>query len=353
MDFFPIAKIFLHALPPERAHNLTITALKKGWVPILPVREYEQLHTSLWGLEFMNPVGLAAGFDKDAEVYNEMAHHGFGFVETGSVTPLPQPGNEEPRLFRLPSDQAVINRMGMNSKGGEAFCANLAGRTTKRVVGANLGKNKTSTDAVADYVTLLRSTYPLADYITLNISSPNTEGLRKMQEQKQLEELIKELFAVRESLIADIGVKKPILIKIAPDNTPEQLEDIARLSLEYQVDGLILTNTSVARPASLTGIARFEKGGLSGKPIFTLATETLRTMRRLTKGAIPLIGSGGISSGADAYAKIKAGASLLQLYSALVYQGLGLVQKIKDDLVESLARDGFKHISEAVGVEAR
>ena len=353
MNWFPIAKIFLHALAPENAHNLTLKALQKNWVPVEPVREYDSLNTTLWNLNFPNPVGLAAGFDKNAEVIDPVSQHGFGFIEVGSVTPLPQPGNEQPRLFRLPADRAVINRMGMNNKGADVFCANLENRKSQLVVGANIGRNKISTDAIADYLSLLKRVYPVANYIAVNISSPNTEGLRKLQEKKLLEELIQNLLQMRDALEGQYNSRKPIIIKIAPDNSPEQFQDIAELAMQYNVDGLIVNNTTVARPASLMSVSRFETGGLSGPPMFALSTETLRTMYRLTKGSIPLIGCGGISSGADAYAKIKAGASLVQLYTGLVYEGFGLVQKIKDDLAELLQRDGFINISEAVGVEAK
>ena len=352
MNWFPIAKIFLHALAPEKAHNLTVEALKRNWVPVAPVREYDSLSTTLWDMHFPNPIGLAAGFDKNAEVIDPVSRHGFGFIEVGSVTPLPQPGNEQPRLFRLPADRAVINRMGFNNHGADIFCANLESKTSRCIVGANIGKNKTSVDAIADYLSLLKRVYPVADYIVINISSPNTEGLRKLQEKKLLEELIQDLLQMRGALQAQYNIRKPIIIKIAPDNSPEQLHDIADLAVRYNIDGLIVNNTSVARPESLTSVNRFEKGGLSGAPIFTMSTQTLRSVYKMTGGSIPLIGCGGISSGADAYAKIKAGASLIQLYTALVYEGFGLVQKIKDDLAELLVGDGYANISEAVGVEA-
>lgn len=348
---YSLAKLFLFQMSPEKAHHLALWALKNNIVPACP-REYDSLRTNVWGIDFANPVGIAGGFDKNAEVIDPLSKQGVGFVEVGSVTPLPQSGNPLPRLFRLVQDRAVINRMGMNNRGMEAFAANLAARKSKLPIGANLAKNKTSEDAVADYVTLLKYVYPLCDYFALNISSPNTLGLRKMQEREQLESLLIALFKAREELQAQHGTKKPILVKVAPDNSNEQLEDIADVALQYKVDGLIVTNTSTSRPDSLLSAHKTETGGLSGAPIFELATETLRIMYRLTKGSIPLVGVGGIMDGEDAYIKIKAGASLVQLYSGLVYEGMQLVQDIKDDMAELLAADGFTNIAQAVGSES-
>jgi dihydroorotate dehydrogenase len=353
MNWFSLARPIIHAMQPETAHDLTIKALRFGLVPTPPPQEYESLHTTVCGLHFLNPIGMAAGFDKNAEVVSALAKHGFGFVEAGTVTPLPQAGNPKPRIFRLEEDEAAINRLGFNNKGADAFYANMKRARTKRIVGANIGKNKTTENATSDYVLLLKRVYDVCDYITVNISSPNTEGLRKLQERKQLDELIKAIYTTREKIVEETGTYKPVFVKIAPDNTPEQLEDIVIVAKKYEIDGLIVSNTTISRPETLQSVSRNETGGLSGKPLFDLSTANLKIVYRLSEGKIPLIGVGGISSGEDAYAKIRAGASLIQIYTAFIYQGFGLIQEIKDTLVACLERDGFSHISEAVGVDVR
>ncbi len=334
-------------LDPERAHGLALAALKAGLVPSgRPVAE-PRLRTTLWGLEFANPLGLAAGFDKEAEAVDAALGLGFGFVEIGSVTPEPQPGNPRPRLFRLPEDGAVINRMGFNSRGLEVARANLERRRRRGVVGINLGKNKTSQDAAADYRKGVVALGPLADYLVVNVSSPNTPGLRALQGRAPLADLLGAVKAARDGLER----KPPLLLKIAPDLTDEDKADIAAVVLDLEIDGLIATNTTIARPDGLRGTRRGEAGGLSGRPLLAPSTRVLADMYRLTGGRIPLIGVGGVASGADAYAKIRAGASLVQLYSALVYGGPDLVTRILRDLSARLAADGFNSVAEAVGAD--
>lgn len=349
MDFYPVMGPLLRLAPPECAHRASIWALKWGLVGGGGTDD-PLLHTRLWDLDFPNPVGLAAGFDKNAEVADLFP--GFGFVEVGTVTPKPQGGNPRPRLFRLPEDGAVINRLGFNSEGMLAVRARLERRKGRRVLGVNLGCNRDSPDAAADYVAGLRALGPHADYAVINVSSPNTPGLRDLQERAALTALIARLMETRSEILAP-GRTLPLLLKIAPDLGPAQLADLAAVATDSKIDGLIVSNTTVIRPAGLKGRYRNEPGGLSGTPLFAPSTEVLRAMYRLTKGRTPLIGVGGIGSGADAYTKIKAGASLVQLYTALIYQGPGLVGRIKAGLAQALRRDGFASVAQAVGVEAR
>lgn len=342
----------LFLLPPEKAHRAAIRALQTGVAPRSRF-SHPSLATELAGFALPNPVGLAAGFDKNAECVAGALASGFGFVEIGTVTPRAQPGNPQPRLFRLTEHEAVINRLGFNNEGVNAAATRLAARKAKGMVGGNVGKNKDSTDATADYVAAMRVLYPHVDYITANISSPNTPGLRDLQQAGALRELIIALKQTRDELCA-VGEKaKPIFIKIAPDNDDPMLEVIAEVALSEKLDGLIVSNTTLTRE----GVARHrfagETGGLSGKPLMAFSTDRLRKTYQLTRGEIPLIGVGGIASAEDAYAKIRAGATAVQLYTALVYQGFGLVEKINRGLAGLLARDGFLHISDAVGADAR
>jgi dihydroorotate dehydrogenase len=347
-DYFRIAGPLVRLFPAETAHGLTIAALKTGLVPHQPAYNDPVLSIRLWGRDFKNPVGLAAGFDKNAEVPDMMLGQGFGFVEIGSVTPRPQPGNPRPRLFRLSPDKAVINRMGFNNEGMDVVAGRLARRRRAGIVGANLGKNKDTEDAAADYEKGVRTLGPLSDYLVINVSSPNTPGLRALQGKAPLEELVRR---TRKAVDA-LAVRIPLLLKIAPDLTEEDLQDIAEVALAGGLDGLIVSNTTITRPDSLISERRAETGGLSGTPLFAPSTEVLRRVYTLTQGRLPLIGVGGIASGADAYAKIRAGASLLQVYSALVYQGTSLVTRIKQELAEALRRDGFTCLLDAVGVDA-
>lgn len=348
MDYYSVLGRLVRLLPAETAHTAAINALQSTLLPPSASPDHPALRVKLLGFEFPNPVGLAAGFDKNAEVVKPLFSQGFGFVEAGTVTPLPQPGNPRPRMFRLTEDAAVINRLGFNNEGVHIFVENLEKQKPKGIVGANIGKNKDSLDALYDFVTSLEAVYPYASYITVNISSPNTVGLRDLQQKSQLSELMAAVTRKRDEL-AGQGVRKPVLYKIAPDLTPGNKEDIVEVALAHHVDGLIISNTTVTRPDSLKSSHAPEKGGLSGKPLFALSTDTLSDIYKLSGNKIPLIGVGGISSAEDAYEKIKAGASLVQLYSALVYQGFGLVKQINKGLITLLERDGFKHISEAVG----
>jgi len=351
-DLYTLVGPLLRKLDPEQAHGLTIRALKSRLVPGRRAVSHASLEQTLWGLRFPNPVGLAAGFDKNAEVPDAMLGQGFGFVEIGSVTPRPQPGNPKPRMFRLSEDQAVINRMGFNNQGLDAVAARLLARPRIGIVGANLGKNKDTEDAASDYEKGAAKLAPLSDYIVINVSSPNTPGLRALQGRDQLEGLVGR---TRDALDqASAGAKRPpLLLKIAPDLNDEDLADIAAVALAGALDGLIVSNTTIARPASLQSGHATETGGLSGAPLLAPSTAVLHQMYALTEGKLPLIGAGGIAGAADAYAKIKAGAALVQVYSALVYQGTALVERINRGLIALLAADGYNNIADAVGAAHR
>jgi dihydroorotate dehydrogenase len=341
---------FLDRMEAERAHGLAVLALKLGLVPRDRETDPGLLRQSLFGLTFVNPIGIAAGFDKNGEVVAPLFRLGFGFVEVGSVTPRPQPGNPRPRLFRLTADRAVINRMGFNNRGIAAMAGRLQGRNTAQgIVGINLGKNKDQADAAADYTEGTRLLGSGADYLVINVSSPNTPGLRALQSRDALAGLIEAVLAARANLMR----RPPLLLKIAPDLTDADRQDIAEVARASGLDGLIVSNTTIARPAGLDPRFAQEAGGLSGRPLLAPATEILRDLYRRTGGKLPIIGVGGISSAEDAYAKIRAGASLVQLYTALVFEGPGLVRRIKDGLAALLARDGFGNIAEAVGADTR
>ena len=349
LDPFRLGLPFLRLLDPEAAHKVTIAALKSGATRIIhPKADDAALGVDLFGLHFPNPVGLSAGFDKNAEVPDAMLGLGFGFVEVGSITPRPQPGNPKPRIFRLPQQRAVINRLGFNNDGFEAARPRLQQRGRHSgVVGVNLGANKDSDDRQADYVAGVQTLGPFASYITVNISSPNTPGLRALQGREELAGLIAGVDAARHNLPND----PPVLLKIAPDLIAEELEDVAQVVMESAIDGLIVSNTTIAGRDKVSGAHAGETGGLSGGPLFELSTQVLRDVYRLTEGKLPLIGVGGISSGADAYAKIRAGASLVQLYTALIYEGPGLVGEIKRDLLKYLHTDGYESIVDAIGAD--
>jgi dihydroorotate dehydrogenase len=334
----------LRTLDAEDAHGWAIRGLKAGLGP-RGGPDDPILAGSLAGLALPNVVGLAPGFDKDAEVFGPMLRAGFGFVECGTVTPRPQPGNPRPRLFRLAEDRAVINRMGFNNRGLDAFATRLAGRGPG-VVGANIGANKDSEDRIGDYVTGLRRLWGLASYLTINISSPNTPGLRALQTRDALEELLGRLAEARNGLPGEGAV--PMFLKVAPDLEAGEIETIAETSFSHGLAGIMVSNTTVSRPA-LKSRFRDEAGGLSGAPLTGLSTRVLRDFAQASAGRLALVGVGGIGSGADAYAKIRAGANAVQLYSALVFEGPGLVEHIKRQLAQRLRADGFSSISEAVG----
>jgi dihydroorotate dehydrogenase len=339
----------LRLLPPEAAHTATIRALRAGAGPVQHGSDPPILRTRLAGLDLPNPIGLAAGFDKNAEVPDAMLAAGFGFVECGTVTPLAQAGNPKPRLFRLEEDGAVINRLGFNNEGLAPFCARMRRRSARPgVVGANIGVNKDAADRIADYVLGLRRVWLHARYVTVNISSPNTPGLRGLQDKSALEDLLAQLGEARAPLERAHG-RRPLFLKVAPDIDETAVRDIAEAALAARLDGLIVSNTTIARPETLTSRHRGQTGGLSGKPLMAPSTQVLALFRTVLGDRLPLIGVGGIASGADAYAKIRAGASAVQLYTGLVYGGPSLVQTIKAELADRLKADGFAKVADAVG----
>ena len=340
--FYPAFRPLAFTLRAEAAHRATIRALKL-MPPRRPPDFAASLKSKVAGIEFPTPVGLAAGFDKDAEVPEQMLSLGFGFVEVGTVTPRPQGGNPRPRLFRLTQDRAVINRMGFNNAGQPAAFGRLIECTHMHgVIGVNVGANKDTTDRIADYVEGIRAMAPVATYLTINISSPNTPGLRGLQDQGALEEL---LVAVQE-----VGAKKPIFLKVAPDLADGDVERIVRAAIDHRIDALIVANTTVSRPPLKSRHAD-EQGGLSGAPLKPLALDALRRFRRASAGEIPLIGVGGIVGVEDAWERIRAGASLVQLYTAMVYQGPGIARRIAHGLALRLKREGYANVAEAVGTE--
>lgn len=336
-------------LDPEVAHNLSIAALKSGFMPFRDAAIDPVLKTEVFGLSFPNPIGLSAGYDKNGAVLDALLGLGFGFVEAGSVTPKAQAGNPKPRIFRLTEDQAVINRLGFNNKGLDVALTNFKAPRRAGIVGANLGANKNSDDRIADYVTGLKTLSPHADYVTVNISSPNTPGLRALQGKGELEDLLGRLMEARLSLPNVAGQTKPLLLKIAPDLTEADKRDIAEVAVAMKLDGLIATNTTITRPESLSAAQKTEMGGLSGAPLKSLSLQLVKDMYQLTNGTIPIIGVGGIATAADAYERIKAGASLVQIYSAMVYDGPYLAHKIATELAVLLKADGVASVSDAVG----
>lgn len=341
---FPLLQPVIRCLDPEAAHDMAIGALER--LPLPRSRpDAPALASQVFGLEFANPVGIAAGFDKNARVPDALMRLGFGFVEVGGVTMRPQPGNAKPRVFRLPADEAVINRYGLNSDGIEAVAARLGQRRRQGILGVNLGANKDSLDRIGDYVALTERLGGLAEFLTLNVSSPNTPGLRDLQGAAFLDELLARVLEAREKAV----LKARILLKIAPDIDDPQLDDIVRIARARGVDGMIVSNTTIARPASLRDKAAQETGGLSGKPLFRPSTIILAKAFQRVEGAFPLIGVGGISSGEDAVAKIAAGASLVQFYSALIYRGPGLIDEIKAAIITALAREGETSVAALVG----
>ncbi|RVE74412.1 hypothetical protein OJAV_G00022080 [Oryzias javanicus] len=343
----------------ETAHVLAVKMIGMGLVPLNRYQDPASLEVNILGLKFKNPVGIAAGFDKDGEAVNGLYKLGFGFVEVGTVTPKPQEGNPKPRVFRLPADNAVINRYGFNSCGLAEVQTRLKAREetqqqltkTGLPLGVNLGKNKLSQDAAADYTEGVKALGPLADYLVVNVSSPNTPGLRDLQGKAELRQLLLTVLKERDAL--QDTRKPPVLLKIAPDLTAQDKQDIADVVAELGVDGLMVSNTTVSRPETLQDPQKCETGGLSGQPLKELSTNTVREMYKLTKGKVPIIGIGGVASGQDAMDKIRAGASLIQLYTSLTYQGPPVVTKVKRELEELLKDQGFSCVAEAVGADHR
>jgi len=349
--FDRLAAPLLRALDPEQAHALALQALRLA--PLRrPAPDDEKLAVAAFGLRFPNPVGLAAGFDKNAEVVDALLRLGFGFVEAGGVTPQPQPGNPRPRLFRLDADQAVINRLGLNSAGVEAVAARLAARARAGgIVGINIGANKDTVDRAADYVACIEALAAHVDFLTVNVSSPNTPGLRNLQQAAALDDLLARVVDARERA-AENGARRPLLLKIAPDLTLGDLDDVVGIARRHRIDGMSVGNTTISRPKLRETAKATEQGGLSGRPLFPLSTRMLAETYVRAEGAFPLIGAGGIDSGAAAFAKIKAGASLVQLYSGLVFRGVGLVGAIKRDLLDLLRVGRLDSLADAVGGDA-
>jgi dihydroorotate dehydrogenase len=353
---FRLARPFLMALDPEAAHGLTLRALRLGLAGSMAEADDPRLGTRVFGMDFPNPIGLAAGFDKNAEAPHRLLRLGFGFVEVGTITPRAQEGNPRPRIFRLSADRGVINRLGFNNEGLRKATRRLRRQARRKpgrgggIVGANLGANKDSDDRPADYETGLRALYPYASYFTVNVSSPNTPGLRDLQGRAELDALLARLIEARTEMMATARAPmKPILLKIAPDMSDEQLADIASVAMSRGIDGMIVSNTTIGERSHLRSRHAQQPGGLSGAPLYELSTVVLAKMYRLTGGRLPLIGVGGVSSGREAYGKIAAGASLVQLYTALIYQGPGLVARIKRELLECLDRYGHATLTDAVG----
>lgn len=335
----------LHRIDPERAHGLSLLALRSGLAPLPGPVDLPRLHTTLAGMVLLNPVGLAAGYDKNAEAVAPLSRAGFGFIEVGAATPLAQPGNAKPRLFRLTQDRAAINRFGFNNQGMEAIGARLATRTRGPVpVGLNLGANKTAQNRAADFATVLAHCGPHVDFATVNVSSPNTERLRDLQGREALLALLDRVMEARAALARPI----PVFLKIAPDLTAADLEDIVEVALTSRISGIIATNTTISREG-LKSASRDQAGGLSGAPLFEKSTRVLAQLSQLTQGLLPLIGVGGVSSAQEAYQKIRAGASAVQLYTAMVYGGISMVPDLARGLDALLARDGYANVSMAVG----
>ncbi|MDR6263844.1 quinone-dependent dihydroorotate dehydrogenase [Roseobacter sp. N2S] len=341
-----LALAAMYQMDPETGHSLAIKALQMGLTPKSGPVTTERLKTKIAGLSLPNPIGLAAGFDKNATAIKPLLQSGFGFIEVGAATPLPQSGNDKPRLFRLREDAAAINRFGFNNDGADAIAERLATRPKTGIVGLNLGANKTASDKAADFATVLKTCGAHVDFATVNVSSPNTEKLRDLQGKAALASLLAGVVDARNGLDRKI----PIFLKIAPDLTSDELQDIAEVALNAKLDAVIATNTTLSRDG-LKSADRDQQGGLSGQPLFEKSTRILAQLSQLTEGTIPLIGVGGIASAAQAYAKIRAGASAVQLYTALVYGGLSLAKDIATELDRLLAKDGFASVAEAVGTE--
>ena len=343
---YSLTRPLIFRLEAEKAHNLALSAL--ALLPAgTPAAPDPMLRCRIAGIDFPGPVGLAAGFDKDGLIAHKMHHFGFGFAEIGTLTPLPQSGNPRPRLFRLSDERAVINRMGFNNQGQIAASRRIASMPREgRIIGLNIGANKDSADRIADYVSGVRTMAPLADYLTINISSPNTPGLRTLQGREALNELLRAVTAARS---ADVAA--PIFLKVAPDLAPADIDDIARCVIDHRIDALIVSNTTISRPPMRSPLAG-EAGGLSGAPLHDLALTRLRDFRAALGPELPLIGAGGIATADQAYARIRAGASLVQLYSAMVFEGPGIAARINKGLKALLRRDGLSNISQAVGMDA-
>ncbi|MDB2550945.1 quinone-dependent dihydroorotate dehydrogenase [Rickettsiales bacterium] len=340
-------KPILFQIDAEKAHNLAIWALKNNILKYPKIINYNSLKVTICGIEFDNPIAMAAGFDKNAKVISSLFKFGFGSIECGTVTPKSQIGNVKPRIFRLKEDKAIINRLGFNNVGIEGFLHNLKKQSINQTFGINIGKNKDQKDAAADYLSLLERVYGLSSYITINISSPNTKDLRNIQQKSELDLFLQNIAGKKSELIAKTGKIIPIFLKIAPDLNQDELKSIADNVLKNQIDAVIISNSTISRN-NLKSQYQSEDGGLTGKPLFDMSNEILSRFYQLTEGKIPLIASGGVFSASDAYEKIKIGASMVQIYSAFIYEGFSLVEKIKEDLNILLKNDNFGNISEAI-----
>jgi len=359
---YPLIRRMLFRLDPERAHAITFTLLARfpffvRWL-CHRVDDTSALKQEVWGMPFAHPVGLAAGLDKDGVAVNALLGCGFSFVEVGTVTPKPQPGNEKPRLFRLIEDEAIINRMGFNNAGATAMRRHLMKKRRQGIVGINFGKNKVTPneDAVNDYLTLMDALYPVGDYAVINVSSPNTPGLRDLQAEQSLLPLVQQVLERRDKLVDSHRYsvqphKPPVLVKLSPDLPDETLVSLAKKLQQLGIDGLIATNTTIERP-TLQSARKTESGGLSGRPLGTRSTQVIRLLYAATGGTLPIIGGGGVFSAADAFEKIRAGASLVQIYTSFIFSGPGVVGDIVEGLNTLVRENGFSHISEAVGIDA-
>lgn len=344
-----LSAALFRAADPERAHRLAIAALRARLVPAPRVPADPRLQVSALGLEFPNPVGMAAGFDKDAEAPDALLRMGFGFVEIGTVTPKAQPGNPRPRMFRLPEDEAVINRLGFNNAGHEAALARLGRRAGRPgIVGVNVGANKDAHDRLADYVAGIQAFAAVASYFTVNVSSPNTPGLRDLQAAQALDDLLARVSEARDAASAAHGRHVPVLLKVAPDLDDEQIADIARIVLARGIDGLVVSNTTIGRP-QLAGVAREESGGLSGRPLFERSTVVLARLRTLVGPELPIVGVGGVATGDDAFQKLAAGATLVQLYTAMIYRGPWIAAHVARELSQRLDEEGIASVSDLSG----
>lgn len=355
---YQLLRPLIFKLDAESAHNLAINFLKylPRFATLLTLdKDYDNLKSRVFNLDFKSPIGMSAGFDKNCEVVQVLEKFGFGFIEVGTTTPKPQIGNDRPRIFRLLEDQAIINRLGFNNLGSEVFFKNLQiiKPNTKKIIGVNIGKNKDTQDANADYLELMSKFYEIADYLTINISSPNTKNLRDLQNEQNLVNLLQALDSLKVELREKTQKNTPVLLKIAPDLDFDQQQQIAEIVLNSQISGVIISNTTIARSQNLKSSFAQEQGGLSGKPLFEKSNEVLCNFYKLTQGKIPLIGVGGVANANDVYQKMRSGASLVQIYSAFIYQGFGLVEKIKKDLSLLIAKEGFKNIEEIVGIDSK
>ena len=347
---FSILKPYIFSLDPEAAHDLAIKSLKFNVLPksIFNVEEEEMLETKLFGEKLPNPIGLAAGFDKSAEVYNSLFKLGYGFVEVGTITPKMQLGNPKPRVFRLEKDQALINRLGFNNHGSEVVFNRISNNLPDGFLGINIGPNKDTLNKEEDFYKCLKKISPFGGYVTINISSPNTEGLRDFHDQKELEKLLKGITKIKK----DNNIVKPLVVKLSPDINDDEISKIIELIIKYKISGIILSNTTETREASLKDNRKNEKGGLSGQPLRDMSTKLIKKFYNETKGKVQIIGVGGVDSGQAAFEKISSGAKAVQLYTGMVYKGPGVVKDIKKELISILKKENLKNIGDAVGINA-